>query len=492
MSGVRRALVIATAERGILSLLAVGQAALLARLLTPAEMGLAMIGMAATQVADALRDFGTTTYLIQHRNLTRESVHTAFTVLLVICCGIALLLALAAAPFAASYNQPALVPYLRVLAVGFLPVPFSAPVMALMRRRMDFRALAAVNISSAAVSAVVVLGLAASGFSHMSIAWANVAAAATAAVVALTIGRWTGETSGGFRLSLREWRIALSFGGYSSATTLMNRAYDLLPIFLLGARFPLDIVGLYSRAVVVSQMPDRLLLTSLAGIVLPAFAADARDGRALRDAYLSALSLLTVVLWPALVLLAILAQPAVDILLGAQWHEAVPLVRIMALAALWTAGAVLSYPVLVASGGLRDTMTSSLVSLSLSSLVVCAAAPHGVETLVLSLFVTLPLQALVAMIYIRRRVGFRWAELFGAVRKSAFVTAATGAPPLFMTISAGPEGLGPPLALLAGASAAASWLFAVVTVDHPIVDHLRVMIELLMSRMRRRRQPSQA
>lgn len=487
MSAVRRALVIATAERGILSLLAVGQAALLSRLLTPAEVGLAMIGMAATQVADALRDFGTTTYLIQHRDLTADSVRTAFTILLLICGGIALALALFAEPFAALYDLPALVAYLRVLALGFLPIPFSAPAMALMRRSFDFRALAIVNIAAAAISSATVLGLAASGFSYMSIAFASVAGAATAAIAALAIRR----DASAFRPCLREWRVALSFGGYSTATTLMNRAYDLLPIFVLGARFPLDLVGLYSRALVVSQLPDRVLLASLSGVVLPAFAADARDGRQLGAAYLAALALLSVVMWPALAMLAILAQPIVDILLGPQWHGAVPLVRVMALAAMFTAGSMLSYPVLVAAGGLRDTMTSSVLSLSLSAVVVVAAGLQGPRALVFSLFVTLPLQALVAMIYIRRRVGFRWAELAGAVRKSAIVTAASAAAPLAIVWLAGPQ-LPLPLTLLAGLAAALGWLAAVAAVDHPVQAHIRVMAEPLLRRLKRGRLPSRA
>ena len=60
-----------------------------------------------------------------------------------------------------------------------------------------------------------------------------------------------------------------------------------------------------------------------------------RQGNDLKRAYLQALSHITVVHWPALLLLAVLAQPIVMVLMGQQWTQIVPLVQIISIACLF-------------------------------------------------------------------------------------------------------------------------------------------------------------
>ncbi|GJD50291.1 hypothetical protein OPKNFCMD_3030 [Methylobacterium crusticola] len=473
MSGVRRAVLLAAGERGLIGILTLVQTAAISRLLTPEQVGVALIGTAALQVIESLRDFGTTTYLIQQREITRESARTAFTILLLISGLLAAGLVAAAPAFAAAYGQPGLASYLLVLALALAFLPVAAPRMALMRRDLAFGALACANVAGALTFAIVVVTLALAGLGFMSVAWATVASGLATAAVAtgLRPDPWM------FRPCLAEWRATLRFSGYMTGTHLLNRAYELLPIFVLGRFCPVEAVGLYSRAQVISQLPERLILASVAGVVLPAFAAEGGDRGALRRAYLSGLSYVAVIQWPALVLIAMTAGPVVRLVLGEQWLAAVPLVQTMALATAIPFAAILSGPILVASGGLRDTLTSSLISLPVSGLVVVGAAAFGPAALALSLFVTLPLQVLVVMHLIRRRLDARWGEFARALRTSALVTCASAIPPAALLAGAG-RGFDPglPLAALAAAGALGGWLAGVALLGHPIYGHLRAVL----------------
>ena len=283
-----------------------------------------------------------------------------------------------------------------------------------------------------------------------------------------------------FRPCLSDWRESLRFGGCSTATTLLNRGYELLPIFLLGRLFPIDVVGLYSRAWVVSQLPDRLLLSSIAGIVLPTFSAQTRDKAVLKEAYLAGLGFLAVVQWPVLILLALTAEPLIRILLGPAWLEITPLVQIMALAYTVTFAAMLSSPILVAAGGLADTLSSSVVSLSLSTVVVVVAAAYGPLGLALSLLVTLPLQAGAAMHFIRRRLECGWIEIAVALRRSALVTCTSAVVPAAVVAIAGGFDLSLPLAALGVAGALIGWIIGVVAFAHPIYPHIRTLLMVVV------------
>jgi lipopolysaccharide exporter len=94
----------------------------------------------------------------------------------------------------------------------------------------------------------------------------------------------------------------VTFGSYNSATLVLNRLYEALPSLVLGRILMPSSVGLFNRALIVSQLPDRFVLPGLPHVALPALAAEVREGRDLKEAYLGALGYITVVQWPALIL----------------------------------------------------------------------------------------------------------------------------------------------------------------------------------------------
>ena len=158
---------------------------------------------------------------------------------------------------------------------------------------------------------------------------------------------------------------------------------------------------------------------------MPALVSRSKDTSSLRSAYLEAIELLSVVQWPFLLFVAIMAHPIILILLGQNWLEIVPLVRFLCVANLALFAACLSYPTLVATGSVRDALTSSLISLPPSLLVILCAAFFGVQAVAASALLTLPFQAAVALYFIGRRLAFEPKHLSRALLKSAVVTAMT-------------------------------------------------------------------
>jgi O-antigen/teichoic acid export membrane protein len=271
-----------------------------------------------------------------------------------------------------------------------------------------------------------------------------------------------------FRLSLAGAGRVVSFGMTSSAVTLLNMFYEMLPRLAFGKMLGFDAVGLYGRAQTVCQLPDRAIGSALQPVVLPAMAALARSGRDLKPAYLRGLSLMTAVQWPALILLALLADPAVRVLLGPQWDAAAPLVRLIALGNLALAPALMTFPVLVSAGRIRDTLFASLISLPPSAAILIGSASFGLTAVATSVLITAPLQMAVALLFIRRAIGVGWGEFFGAMWSSAVVACATAAAPITV-ILASPDGfdLSWPAAALAATGGGAGWLAAILLTGHP-------------------------
>lgn len=482
---VRRSILFSALDRYVTQVLTIGTTMVMARILTPAETGLFFVANAIVLLADNFREFGISNYIIQERSITRAMVQCAFTV----TCGLSLVMGggffLGAGFIASFYGEPDLKRLVEAATLSFLVIPFATPVLSLLRRDLAFRALAMINIAAAVGNAAVTIVLGIAGFGAMSYMWGYVVANVLTAVVAF----WFLPALWMYRPSLTDVRRLLSFGMASCSVTLITMAYELLPRLAFGKILGFDAVGLYSRAITVCQLPDRAIVSALQPVVLPAMAGHVREGGGLKPAYLRGFELMSAVQWPMLIMLALLADPVVKILLGSQWGAVPPLVRLLAIGTMALAPAFLTYPVLVASGRIRDTVYISLISVPPSILlVILAAKTYGLWAVAASLLVIAPLQMLVSLLFIRRAIGLTFAELAVAARSSALLTLGTAFVPC-MIVAWSPRGfdldwLQTGCAVLGGA---VGWIVALRASHHPLGQEIAASLRHVAGHLRLQR-----
>ena len=480
MSGLRKALLLTTAERYVGLLLNFGTLAVISRILTPAEVGIAAIGWAILSIPYALRDLGTMDFLIQRPRLTPEETRAAATVGMLAAVVLVVAVEASAPAIARLYGDPRIGDFLAVMALAVLTDAVANPLVGLMRRDLAFRDVAAVNVTLAVVTAVVTITLAALGLGYMSVAWAGLAGNGAAAMMAV----WLRPEPWVYRPRFRDWRLVAGFGSLYSLMAALMRAYEAMPYLALGRHGPADAMGHYSRALQTCQLPEKVVLSGIVSIAFPALAAEAREGRTLKRPYLAAIEIVTAVQWPALLLLALLAPRVVAVLFGGQWTEIVPLVQIMALSSMFGAAGMLTYPILYATGRLGQVLLMMALSLPLSALVMLVAAGFGTTALAASLFLTIPFNTYVALRFIKLHVGFSWAELGHALKRSLATSAVAVAGPLAIVAAAG-GGLDQPLAvqLLMAVTALGGWFAGLAATGHPLHAEIRRGRDAAMARL---------
>lgn len=476
MSAVRRSLFFSISEKAAVAVINLLTTATLARLFTAAELGTIAIAFAVNMVLQTVREFGVSPYLVQKAHVSHDDLRAAFTVSLVISTTVAGIIALLSSPLAHFYDEPALRDILRVTALSALVMPLLEPVMGMLRRDMQFSAIARINVASALVNLLSIIGLAWAGLGVVSMVWASIIGSLTAVLgSALFRPRQIIVMP-----TLRGLRQVLAFGSYSSAASGLNVAQVHLPQMVIGSVLGMAPLGLLSRAMAVSRLFDRLMTEALQPVLLPAMAVEHRSGGDLKRVYLQSLTLMTAVSWPFLTTLAILAEPVVRILLGPDWLAATPLVQVMALAAMPLFPAFLTQPLLISLGRVRDVFMIGLISVPLTVALVTVAAQVGIEAAAAVGFITHPLQVGLALRYIRRHVPFTWAEFFGSLTRSVIVTATTAVPALLVQASL--DGTTVPWLVSAGAvagAAACGWILGLLATRHPITREMSlIMVKL--------------
>ncbi|MDM4765395.1 oligosaccharide flippase family protein [Pelomonas sp. SE-A7] len=325
----RQAFLINLASSSLAQVSAFVLSLLLARLLTPAELGVYALAALLAGFAHLLRDFGISTYLQRQSSLDREQLASCFGFLLVTGFSSAALLALAGDPLARYYAMPELADTLQVLALGFLLLPFSTLVAALQQRELAASRIALVARLGGTAHALTALVLAWQGWGPLSLAWASVAAIVVCSLAHLRLK----PADFDWRPSTRHWQPLLHFGSGSMLGSLANQLNQALPGLLLGRLGGPTQLGLYARASTLAQLFTALAGPAMSFGALPKLAEQHHTQRPLAPLLLQATALLTGVAWPVLALAAVFGEDLLGLLYGPAWLGAAPAIPALALAA---------------------------------------------------------------------------------------------------------------------------------------------------------------
>ena len=444
-----------------------GTAAVLSRLLTPAEFGISVLGASILGVAEAVRELGSVAYIVQQKDLTKVKIRTVFTVSLIVTLTMTIAILLLSEPLGRFYQIPGLARYTEIIAISYAVAPVAHPIYAILSRDLEFGKLAMLDTLTMLTNALASVAFVLLGAGYLGLAWATVISGATWTVLGLYVKRDLSV----YRPSLAEWRSVLAFGAYGSATAVLYRSSESLFSLILGKFLDARAVGLFQRSIMLSQFPEKVVLAGIGAVALPAFSDHARQGGALKTAYLRAVEHVTAVQWPALLVLAILANPIVSLLFGPQWHDAIPIVQVFAVALMCNFPTMLNYPVQVAVGAIRHTAPLALAQTVFSLTILSFAAHYGLLAVALSTFITIPFNVALSVFVVRAHVPFAWREFADALMKSAVVAGSTSVGPLaVVAFSVSPAILTIATGMALGG---VGWLAGLWLTSHPLFSEIR-------------------
>ncbi|MFE0018798.1 oligosaccharide flippase family protein [Mesorhizobium sp. NPDC059054] len=473
MASVRRAVVAVYFEKYATLILNFTTLYVSSRLLAPDEIGAAFLGASLIALAEGLRDFGVTNYIVSAENLSKQEIRTSFTMMLAVAIVLTTAFVATAGLYADFAHEPRLENFVRTVAFGYLFASIGSPIVALLRRDLKFWNIAAINLGSALVGNITTTGLVMMGVGYMSFAWGSLSYPLSTFVFAILMR----PDLSIFRIEFTKWREILAFGGFNTATGLLTALGAVIPTFVLGRASGSTDVGLYSRGQQVTEMPSRLVISAISAVALPGFAAHARTGRPLKDPYLKAAASLTAFHWPGLAMVILFAYPLVHTMLGPQWGTTIPLVQVMAAATMLYFPVPLMFPALVAAGGIRDTAKAWIISLPITSLIMILAAQHGPFVLALSIFATTPIQVGVGLWFLMHRLKLSVGEYLRALVPSVAVTLATALGPLVVIgLNGFDMNISILQAFLGGGLGGVFWFLAMGWTHHPFAAELAYLL----------------
>lgn len=319
---------------------------ILARLLSPEEIGIFSMSAVLIAVAHVFRDFGVSAFIKREKELSTTSLRNVLGVLLLTSWSAAGAMYLSAPVWAEFFREARVVPVVQVLALGFVFIPFGAIPTAILSRELAVEKSARVTLVSTGVYFLASVWLAVAGFGAMTMAWANLINIIATGIAA----RWVIGRALPWLPAFGQVKKIVHFGLGNLLTALLKAIDNALPDILLGRWMTPVAVGLFSRANSTVNMVSTALMPTVNYFALPYLAKVHHANGPVAGEYLRATSLINALMLPALATIAVLAQDIVVFLYGSAWLDAVPAVPWLCLAYAVSSLFTLSAPALTGVG----------------------------------------------------------------------------------------------------------------------------------------------
>jgi PST family polysaccharide transporter len=353
------------ATRRVVSTVArTGVVVVLARLLTPADYGIAGMALVVTSFALILTDPALGAALIQSSTIDERDRSTVFWLAVGIGTVLTVLGVAASGLVADFFGEPQVQNLFIATSLCLWVVSLSVAHRALLTRKLAYRSLEIREMVAIVIGGVVSIVVALAGFGPWAIVSNFIAYAVVSTVLAWVLLRWRPR-------AMFSRASARRLGGFSSkvfSASLLTWGNQNLDTVLVGRVLGPAPLGAYSIAYNTMQMPVTFVAGTVHQALTPAYSRIQRDRDRLERAWLRSRRTSVALVAPALALMLVLAPDVVSVLFGEQWDKAVVPLQLLCLGGLANSLSSLNWSLLQARGEggvlVRLTILSSIVTWS--------------------------------------------------------------------------------------------------------------------------------
>lgn len=304
--------------------------AVIARLLEPRDYGI--FGMAFVLIAflQLFSELGVGSAIIQKKNLTDEHLSSIFWLNIAVGGVLALIYA-ASAPFLSwFFHSPSLRKIAYVLSFNFVISALGSVQFTLLTREMRFKKRALINLYGIIGSGLIGIILAYNKFGMWSLVWATVANNIITTALFWVSVSWKPR----FVFYWSKVKELIYFGlnvlGFNIVNYFSRNIQDvLIGRFLNPAAF-----GYYSMANRIMLLPVQYITWRVSAVLFPALSHAQDELETVKRAYVKSAFFISIITFPVMMGLIIVAREAVLVLLGAKWEPVILLIQILSVASI--------------------------------------------------------------------------------------------------------------------------------------------------------------
>lgn len=383
----------------------------LTRELTKDEFGtIAVLGI-FTAIATILQDSGFTIGLIRKKEVSQTEYSSVFYFNIVVSVSIYLLFFVSAPLIGLFYDNPELTNLSRFVFLTFLINSFGIVQNIHLIRQMNFKTNAIISLSASIISGIVAILMAYSGYGVWALAVQMVLQFATRNLLLWIFIRWIPSLS----FSYTHLRDLLPFSAKLTITGIINQLGSNIQPTIIGKFFTLGQAGLYSQGIKFNLITQVIIGDSIKASILPIFTHINDDPERRTRAFRKAVRLSSFIGFPVTLLLIILAKPIVLTILTDEFIEAIPILQIAALGAIFFCINTMNTPILQALGRSGDILKFDIARNIIIISAMFIAIRYGVLALVATMGLVNIIFFIIQLTYVGTLINYSFRQIIADI-----------------------------------------------------------------------------
>lgn len=358
---------------------------IVARILAPDDIGLFALTTLALLAVELLTRTGFQSALIHREGDITDYLSVAWTTHImrgILRAGILFI----AAPFAADFfNEPAIAELISLVALAVIISGFNNTGVIYFRKDLHFQEQFFYMLSRPIGDLIVSVAAALILENVWGLVYGLVAGFACQLLVSFIAHRFRPK----FRFSMAAFRELFQYGVWMNLTGMMIFLGDQLAGLVIGKMINTYALGLYHLAYWLAQTALVEVAETIDRVAFPAYAKLQHDLDRFQAAFRRITGFMVTLIIPVALLILLSAESFVPLILGEQWIEMIPVMRIMAIAGFLLTIGLAARPVFLGIGSPQNVFR--MQAIRATTLVICLyplAASYGINGAAWSVFIS--------------------------------------------------------------------------------------------------------
>ncbi len=303
---------------------------ILARTLIPEDYGLIAMISIFFGISLILIDSGLSQALIREDQITENDKSTTFFVNLYIALILFVFLWFGAPFISAFYEEKVLVSLIRYMA--FIPIFFSISIIqrAYYIHKINFRTQAIINLIASLLSGLSAIILASYEFGVWAIATQQVVLVFVTSFLFWGINPWIPK---GF-INPKSFKKLFGFGSNLMLSGLINLIFVEIYKVIIGRLYSTQLLGFYAQAENIKNIISKNITEIIVRVTYPTLSKIKGDLERLKDGYRKILEINSLIIFPAMIGMILVAEPTIILLIGEKWIKSVPILQLLAISGM--------------------------------------------------------------------------------------------------------------------------------------------------------------
>lgn len=350
---------------------------IIARLVLPADYGLiAMLGIFLA-IAQTFIDSGFSNALIQKKDRTEVDFSTVFYFNIVISLVVYLILFFSAPYIAIFYKEPQLDIITKWTGLNIIISAFSIVQRAKLTIDVDFKNQAKASFTAVLTSGIIGILLAYKGYGVWALVIQTLLNSLLNTCLLWIFAKWIPK----WVFSRESFNTLFSFGSKLLLSGLLHTIYINLYSLVIGRRYTSMDVGFYNRAYQFAGFPSINIVGIINRVIFPIQCEMQDDNERLKISFLKYLRMSCFIIFPVMIIVAVISKPLILLLLTDKWLPASELLSILCFAYMWYPVMVVNNQILNVKGRSDYFLYTEILKKVIAIAILFITLPFGVRTL---------------------------------------------------------------------------------------------------------------